>query len=365
MKFHIVGSYLPQDYLISARNDFENGRISLDQLRRTEDRAVEELIELQLQAGAPSVSGGELRRKYWDRDFYFGLSGIDHERVDTGRIYQDRWAYSNQLSFTGRISYNPAHPFFDFFSFLYDKVDGRAKCRQTLPSPADLYLTILDRSEGKIERLYPSPDTLLDDIVEAYRKTIMHFYEIGCRSIQLDDSACGRLTKASYADEFLRGGVDILKVQDNVVRLLEDTLAGLPADMWKTVYLSSGPTIVPDWSAENTPDNIMPRILAMPNVDRFYLPFNSSDSDSAAVLQYVNPSAAVALGLVSAHTPFHDKVGHIIDFIARARDYIRPDDRLSLSPMTGFKLTSYAQRGLLFEDQWRKIDDIKALASRL
>ncbi|MDE6097250.1 MAG: hypothetical protein K2L80_09280 [Muribaculaceae bacterium] len=365
MKFHIVGSYLPQDYLINARNDYENGRISHPEFRQAEDKAVEELIELQLKAGAPSISGGELRRKYWDRDFYFGLKGVDHDRVDTGRVYQNSWAYSDQMAFPERIAYNPEHPFFEFFSFLYAKVDGRSRCRQTLPSPADLYLTILDKSEGQLGRLYPSPDTLLDDITEAYRQTIMHFYEIGCRSIQLDDSACGRLTEATYADEFLRGGVDILQVQNNVIKLIEDTLAGLPSDMWKTVYLSSGPTIVPRWSAEQTPDNIMPRALAMANVDRFYLPFNTSEPETAEVLKFVNPNAAVALGLVSAHTPFHDKVNYIIDFVALAKKYIQPDDRLSISPMTGFKLSSYAQRGLVFDDQWRKIDDIKSLAASL
>ena len=143
MKFHIVGSYLPQDYLISARNDFENGRISPQDFRNVEDRAIDELVELQLKAGVPSVSGGELRRKYWDRDFYFGLNGIERERVDTGRIYQDRWAYSNQISFTDRISYNPQHPFFEFYTNIYNIVAGRARWRQTLPAPADLYLTFL------------------------------------------------------------------------------------------------------------------------------------------------------------------------------------------------------------------------------
>jgi methionine synthase II (cobalamin-independent) len=365
MKFHIVGSYLPQDYLISARNDFENGRISPQDFRNVEDRAIDELVELQLKAGVPSVSGGELRRKYWDRDFYFGLNGIERERVDTGRIYQDRWAYSNQISFTDRISYNPQHPFFEFFTYLYNKVDGRARCRQTLPSPADLYLTILDKAEGQIERLYPWTETLLNDIVDAYRNTILHFYKIGCRSIQLDDSACGRLTDPAYADELLRGGVDIMQLQNNIVKLLQDTLTGLPDDMWKTVYLSSGPTIVPDWNAAETTDNIMPRILAMDNVDRFYMPFNTSKPETAEILRFVNPHAAVALGLVSAHTPFHDKLGRILDFIALARTYIQPDDRLSISPKTGFKLTSYASRGLMFEDQWRKIDDIKALAATI
>ena len=95
------------------------------------------------------------------------------------------------------------------------------------------------------------------------------------------------------------------------------------------------------------------------------MPFNTSKPETAEILRFVNPHAAVALGLVSAHTPFHDKLGRILDFIALARTYIQPDDRLSISPKTGFKLTSYASRGLMFEDQWRKIDDIKALAATI
>ena len=44
--------------------------------------------ERQIEHGLSAVSSGEIRRTYWDRDFYFGLEGIVRERFDSGRVYQ-------------------------------------------------------------------------------------------------------------------------------------------------------------------------------------------------------------------------------------------------------------------------------------
>lgn len=86
MKIECVGSFLPPEQLVEARKDYENGTIDLAELRRIEDRAVIGLVERQLGAGMPEVTSGELRRTYWDKDFYFGLDGISRKHIDSGRF---------------------------------------------------------------------------------------------------------------------------------------------------------------------------------------------------------------------------------------------------------------------------------------
>lgn len=64
------------------------------------------------------------------------------------------------MLFKAPISYNPEHPFFNDFKFLYHAAAGRAQVRQTIPSPADLYLEILTITDDDPGQVYPSPKRL-------------------------------------------------------------------------------------------------------------------------------------------------------------------------------------------------------------
>lgn len=106
-KFDIVGSFLPSEELIAARNAFDAGQIDAANMRRAEDKAIAELVERQLKAGLPFVTSGELRRRVWNKDFYFGLGGIEKERIETSALRQNLPAFADLMIFKSRISYNP------------------------------------------------------------------------------------------------------------------------------------------------------------------------------------------------------------------------------------------------------------------
>src|SRR5262252_4046756 len=58
----VVGSLLRPDYLKEARQRHAEGAIGDAELKRIEDRAVDEAIALQVQAGLDVISDGEMRR---------------------------------------------------------------------------------------------------------------------------------------------------------------------------------------------------------------------------------------------------------------------------------------------------------------
>src|SRR5438445_13794936 len=60
-----VGSLLRPPFLLQAREEYVRGAISLDQLRRIEDKAICEVLELQREAGIDVVTDGEFRRESW------------------------------------------------------------------------------------------------------------------------------------------------------------------------------------------------------------------------------------------------------------------------------------------------------------
>lgn len=358
MRIETVGSFLPNEKLLSARFDFERGKIDRQQLTAVENEAVRDVVERQLDCRLPFITSGELRRKHWANDFWFGLDGISCENISSGHLYQPVEVSSDLLDITGRIGLNPAHPFFTDFRFLHDAVAGRAKCRQTLPSPANLLLEIYALSCGRPEALYPvSTDRLINDIADAYRQTVIQLYALGCDSLQYDDTALGLMCDDNYIKRLLQGGVDLIKLHRELIDVINNSLGGLPVEMEKAVYLSGGDTVVPEWEYIDYPDNIMPKALSSLDVDKFFIPLYSGNDYAIKVLRHIPKDKSVVVGLVDAHTPFSESFDSLTAMIDKVARVVEPS-RLAISPRTGFKVSSYNERGLHYEDQWRKIKEL-------
>ena len=211
MKYDVVGSFLAPDALLEAKENLKSGKIDNRVYAEALDKAVAELVERQIEHGLSAVSSGEIRRTYWDRDFYFGLEGIVRERFDSGRVYQQAETFEDLPRVTGPVNYNPRHPFFKDFAFLHAAAAGRALARQTIPSPVDLYSLLQELAVEFHDFIYRDSERMAADIAEAYRLTILRFYELGCRDLQLDDTVIGRLLDPAVTREMEQGGTDILK----------------------------------------------------------------------------------------------------------------------------------------------------------
>jgi 5-methyltetrahydropteroyltriglutamate--homocysteine methyltransferase len=58
----VVGSLLRPAYLVETRRDAESGRLGPAEFKQVEDRAVDEAVTLQEEAGLAVVTDGEMRR---------------------------------------------------------------------------------------------------------------------------------------------------------------------------------------------------------------------------------------------------------------------------------------------------------------
>src|SRR2546423_14508024 len=61
-KAEVIGSLLRPAYLVEARRRHEHGELTEAEFKRLEDRAVDEAIESQTQAGIDVITDGEMRR---------------------------------------------------------------------------------------------------------------------------------------------------------------------------------------------------------------------------------------------------------------------------------------------------------------
>lgn len=64
-----LGSLLRPDELLKTRDAVSNGKVQNDELAKIEDRAVEEIVDLQIKLGFHAVSDGEYRRHSMSRRF--------------------------------------------------------------------------------------------------------------------------------------------------------------------------------------------------------------------------------------------------------------------------------------------------------
>ena len=364
MKVEIVGSFLPPVGLMEAHEDLRKGYIDPETVKHLEDKAVSDIVRRQLSLGLYMVTSGEIRRKHWDMDFWFGLDGISKARFDSVRIYRNVESCSDLLRIIGPIGFNPNHPFFDDLRFLKGEVSDHAVCMQCLPSPADLYLAVLHIREANITDIYPDHMALKKDIATTYNKMLHEFYRLGCRSVQFDDTACGRLCQDNFTKRLLQGGVDLIALHDDFITLINDSVKGLPADMETSLYLSGGDTIVPEWEHIEYPDNIMPKVLKEVKVDKFFLPMALDNDYQLEILRHVPDGKKVVLGVVDAHSPYPEDRSMISNMASMSLRYISPDN-LSLSPRTGFKLTSHQDRGLTYEDQWNKLSELQEISDTI
>lgn len=352
-RVEIVGSFLPPEELENALVELKQGRIDDAEYHRIEDEVIDRLIDREIEAGLLIVTDGELRRKSWDRDFWEGLLGMSRERIDTGRVYQDEDVHRDLLRFNGRIAYNPEHPFFDKFSHMVDLAKGRAEVRQTIPSPGELYMRMLLTTNGDIAKIYDTPDTLIDDIVEAYRLTIDELYRRGCRHIQFDTGVWGRLGDPSFDRVLLMGGVNADEITGVLLRLLNSVVAGRPADLEVTLSIAADETRIPRWADENEL-RLLRLMLSEADADAFLLPFDINSPEHIEVLAHLPAGKRAILGLVDGSLPNLESVDDIRRAIAVAERHVAPG-LLSVSPTCGFKVRDRERQGLNYETQWTKI----------
>ena len=125
---------------------------------------------------------------------------------------------------TGKISFNPDHPFIKDFIEFNEIVGGRAVAKQTIPSPNQLFnIGIRD------ENIYPDIEEYANDIIQAYQDALKAFYEAGVRYLQLDDVYIAGLSSPDIP--FNDGGYSREKLIDLALRVINGVLEGKPEDL--------------------------------------------------------------------------------------------------------------------------------------
>lgn len=353
-----VGSLLRPDRLKEARQDYKNNKIDANALKTIEDEEIEHIIEKQLEIGLHSITDGEFRRSWWHFDFLEHLDGIQGYTSEHGLEFEGVETRNYNVKVVDKVAFNPNHPHFEHFQFLHEKVNGRGTSKVSIPSPNQLFHpNILN------ETIYPDIESYSHDVAKAYHDSLLKFYELGARYIQLDDVYWANLTSGTQKTR----GRDRTEEEKETARQLafrvvNEAVQGLPEDLLITTHVCRG-NYQSTWAISGGYEPVAP-YLFQENLGGFFLEYDDDRSGDFEPLRYFpNDKSAAVLGLFTSKTGELEDKNAILKRIEEAQQYINLD-QICLSPQCGFASTEEGNK-LTEEAQWQKLAYIVEIAKEV
>lgn len=352
-RYEIVGSFLRPEKLKKAREQYSIGKISYPKLQEVEDQEIVRLINKEKEVGLKYVTDGEFRRSYWHLDFFWGLTGVEHNIMDQGYLFHGEETRADSARLKGKVQFNKNHPVFKEFTFAHVLADGNVQVRQSIPAPAQFFAELVrGKNEEKIDQFYPDRNELYQDIAQAYRETILELYRLGCRNVKLDDCTWGMLVDKDFWQNMTNEDYDTQDIQKQYLQLNNAALKDLPEDLHITTHICRG-NYHSTFAASGGYEPVAQTLFGKENVEAFFLEFDDDRSGDFAPLRFVPEEKRVVLGLITSKSGKLEDKETIIKRIHEASQYV-PLERLSLSPQCGFASTEEGNI-LTEQQQWDKL----------
>jgi 5-methyltetrahydropteroyltriglutamate--homocysteine methyltransferase len=360
----VVGSLLRPPELLRARAEREAGRIGQAAFKAVEDRAVDQAVALQEEAGLDVVTDGEMRRLSFQSQLPEAVEGFGAWDIDAF-LWGDWHGVEGQedahterprdLGVVGKLR-RKRHMSAEEFTYLRARTTRIAKI--TLPSPS-LWANFW--TPERSAAAYPSLDSFLADVVAIMREEVEELVRLGATYIQIDAPHYPLLldpsTRAFYEsrgwtlDHWLGRGIEL----DNAL------MAGFP-DVTFGFHLCRG-NQGSRWLVQGSYDLLAAPIFRHIRAQRLLLEFDDERSGPFDPLRQVPEDKLVVLGLVTTKTPRRETVEELMARVQQASRII-PLDRLAISPQCGFA-TSVIGNRISMDDQQRKLTVIGETARRI
>jgi methionine synthase II (cobalamin-independent) len=351
-----VGSLLRPDNLHQARKAFKEGTITAAQLHEVETKEITRIVDKQIETGLELVTDGEFRRSWWHFDFLEHLNGVEGYISKEGRPFKGITTEKYNIKNTGKISFNPAHPFIQDFIEFNKIVDGRAVAKQTIPSPNQLF-----PSEIRNKEIYPDIEEYANDIIKAYQDALKAFYDAGVRYLQLDDVYIAGLSSPDLP--YSNGEYTREELINLALRVVNGVLEDKPEDLIVTTHLCRG-NYQSKWAFEGSYAHIAPTLFAKEKVDGFFLEYDDDRSGSFKPLEYIpRGGARVVLGIFTSKNGELEDKEKIKTRIKAATQYI-PLEQICISTQCGFASTHHGNI-LTEQQQWDKLKFIVETAKEI
>ena len=329
-----VGSLIRPDALIAARKAAEEKSIDAAELRRIQQDAIRDVVRMQESLGFRLATDGEYNRGGWQRDFLLKFANVKmmpskltvkfHSQAGT------REHSPPSMQVVGRLG-RPEPIFVDDFKFL--KSIAHVTPKITIPTPTILHFR--GGREAIDAKAYPDMSAFYDDLARVYREEIADLAAAGCRYLQIDEVNLAYLCDPELRRQVSNIGEDPETLPQTYAKLLNDVIAGKPADMAVCMHLCRG-NFAGAWVADGGYDAIADMLFNQIDVDGYFLEYDSPRAGSFEPLRFLPKGKVAVLGLVTTKS---DKLESRDELKRRIEEASRhaPLDQLALSPQCGFE----------------------------
>lgn len=361
-RYDFVGSFLRPQELKDAKEAYNLGNLSKEELDKITDKAICDVVAKQKELGFHIITDGEFRRTYWHLDFMWGFDGVAHEQNGGGVAFNAELALVEDTFLTGKVKAKP-HPFVEYFKFLKQFEDENTVAKYTIPAPAQMFQQmIIPQNIETTRKYYKNNQELIHDIGVAYQDVIQQFYNAGCRNLQLDDCTWGAVVGDAAKQRYQALGLDLEDVKAQLLEVNNLALENRPDDMVITSHICRG-NYHSTFFTSGPYDSVADYVFAKENVDALFLEYDDERSGGFAPLAKVSDDKKVVLGLITTKSPELEDKETVIKRIHEAAKYI-PLDRLCLSPQCGFASCEIGNK-LTEDQQWAKLKLVKEVAEEV
>jgi 5-methyltetrahydropteroyltriglutamate--homocysteine methyltransferase len=328
----VVGSLLRPPYLKEARERRAAGTISDAAFKQIEDRAVDEALALQSQAGLDVITDGEMRRYAFFGHLIDAVEGFDKFGGWAIPFHDEQ---GNELIFKRPVAVSKlrrVRPLCgEEFVYLRARIDRPAKVTLISAQQAAAYYDP-EKSKGA----YATIDAYLADVVDILRTEVDELVRLGCTYIQVDAPQYAGLLDPSIREGYRKRGNDPDRLLERCIELDNAVIGNHPGVQFG-IHLCRGNN-QSKYYASGGYDPIAAQVFQRTHFQRFLLEYDDERSGSFEPLRHVPEDRTVVLGLVTTKKPALEHKDELKRRIDEAAKFV-PLERLALSPQCGFAST--------------------------
>jgi len=350
-----VGSFLRPSYLLEARAKKAAGKITSEELREVEDRAIEEVVRLQAEVGLSSITDGEFRRTYFHIDFLDQLSGVKSDiPVAIRKPDGTEELAPPAIRVVDKVRHIKDIQRPDFL-YLKSKVQALGKPaltpKVTIPSPTMLHFRGGRAGISKVA--YPELDPVFyDDVADAYGAELQSLADAGCNYVQMDDTNLAYLCDERMREGARQRGDDPNELPHRYAEFINKVVARKPKGMTLAMHLCRG-NFKSTHAAAGNYEPVAEALLSEMKLDAFFLEYDDERSGDFRPLRFLGKGKIVVLGLVTTKFGKLESKDELKRRIDEAAKYVSLD-QLCLSPQCGFSSTVDGNN-ITTDDQRRKL----------
>jgi 5-methyltetrahydropteroyltriglutamate--homocysteine methyltransferase len=349
----VVGSLLRPASLVEAREALAAGRLSSAEFKRVEDRAVDEAVRLQEDAGLDVVTDGELRRYAFFGHLIDALDGFDkfggwaipfHDEAG-GELVFKRPVVVDKLRWRRSMCGEE-------FTYLRARATKATKVTVISAQQAAAYY-----DPQKSTAAYPTRDAYLADIVDITRREIEELVRLGCTYVQIDAPQYAALLDPELREGYRQRGSDPDRLIDACIEM-DNAAIGRHPGVTFALHICRGNNQSMFYASGGYEP--IARVFSRSRFQRFLLEYDDERSGGFEPLRAMPEDRDVVLGLVTTKKPRLESVDELRGRIEEAARHL-PLARLALSPQCGFASTMEGNR-VTPEDQRRKLERVAETA---